>query len=165
MNKGTLEGSRSLWQQRILRFFGVVNVGLGLFGLYLMLETLWLMKGAYGMPQYATPRFKPLLWGLSVLQITFNSVLVTAGVKLVRLRRDGMILSLRLFVVEIAYYLGTTFGLIFLLPHRNPLLKSIDTAKTLTDIPLMPQVLTLYPVIGLVAMLWLLRRSAKGSTP
>ncbi len=144
---------------KVLVVFGILNLAFGSFGVYLMLTTAWMMRGRLDKPPYGAPYTPELFWSLALVQLLFSFGLIASGVQLLRLRRSGVVISIGLFASELVYFVVGTVILVFVFPLGDPLHKSILSAQALTDIPLAPQLFTAYPLIGLIAMLLIMRRT------
>ena len=155
------------WTVRLLRSFGVLHIVFGLAGFALAIELLRRYSAAPIRPDDL--RFEPAAYyTCTALNLIFVSVLVFAGILLLRADLRGVRLSNWLFATEIAYWLLTsTLGLFLTMSHRPTLSVlglSMGAVGGIGNMGISPQILTGYPIIALVALNLLRKRLLQAGT-
>lgn len=137
-----------------LRAFGIANLWFVARGGWLIYATLKGYSSASALP--VDPRIRPpgsetVFLALTCVNIGLLLLLLWAGVLLLRLRITGVVICNGVFIAEIV---------LFLIPPPipvTPLTNLLSAARIIGNMGIAPQILTAYPLLGLVVLNALVR--------
>ena len=107
-------------------------------------------------PVVVTPSFAVTFFTLTWINGIFLCLLILAAVLLLRFRLSGITFCMIVFAAEIGYYIATTP----LSTSGISWFKDVGGAEGVGNMGLAPQILTGYPLIGLI-ILFLVRRNLR----
>ncbi len=107
-------------------------------------------------PVAATHSFTVTFFTLTWINVIFLCLLICATALLLRFRLSGITFCITVFAAEIGYYLITTP----LSMSGIPWFKDLGEAEVIGNMGLAPQILTGYPLIGLIVLI-LVRRNVR----
>ncbi len=143
------------WPAKAVRTVGILNILFGAVGLYLTMLSIrhFSPRATHaGHPPYEPQAY----WAIITINFAFLLVLVFAGWLLWRLDQRGVRLCNWLLSLEIVYWLGyTTLGLFLSMANdkRISLIGlSMGAVGGIGHMGLVPQIVTLYPVVILIVM-------------
>ena len=159
------------WPRVLIRTSGLLSAIVGVGGLFSM-STLVLLPRKYTVAPTLHLRYYSLaFFNKLAMGIGLNFALMGVGLVLWRVGRLGRILANALFVTEIAYFFGKTFGPLWLRAFGGgaAAFGNAAAAAALGDMGIALHMITAFPLLGLLAVnlgYWRLnRRKAGTGTP
>jgi len=144
-----------------LKLFGVGNLVVALWGGWFAYITVRnYLRITSSRPGLDPPNFAAVFFTLTCVNVTLLAVVFCAGVFLLRRRTIGVVLCNIAFSLEIGFFIAQVV-LEMTLP--SAISDSLAAAGGVGNMGIAPQILTGYPVVGLVA-LNLARRCLKSET-
>lgn len=128
----------------VLRFFGVVHLVFAAWGVYLISQLRFF--GVEPDPPYA-PYATEVFVVRTIINLVFLTVLVFAGIFLLRLRIQGVRVSNALFISMIVYFAAGV-----MLGGEGAIGMSIAATAGTGEMGTAPQMLTGYPIISLIVL-------------
>jgi len=157
-----------VWAQRVIRAFGVVSLLMAAFGLALCSETALHFRGLNRWNP-SEPYLALVFWVMTGINFVFLLALAAGGLLLLKLDRKGLRLCNTLFAAEILYWLGAAIGGLYLALRGHEwaagLWRSFAGASGIGNMGIAPQILTFFPVIGLVVLNLAFRRLPRPVAP
>jgi hypothetical protein len=142
--------------QWIVRLIGALNILYGSLGvIYFALMLSWHWHKWPGAP---SPRDWFVFLVLSALSITLIAYLIFLGIRLLQNDRTAIRSTSTVLAIELIYFLATTVLFWLILPPSKASV-AIGFWEMAQD-PLAPQIITAYPLIGLLVTLILSRKKA-----
>jgi hypothetical protein len=144
----------------IVAVFGVANFLFAVRGGSFVYETVRNYHRAttrLSNPVPVTHNFVVVFFTMTSINVVFLALLICAGVLLLRFRRSGITFCISVFAGELIYFLGEgPVG-----PIDSQWSQALAGAQGVGNMGLAPQIVTGYPLIGLIILI-LVRRSLRG---
>ena len=142
------------WGRTLIRSFGVLHLIYGAVGSLFLLHTfLRILPDSAQLGKY--PYERQMYYLSVVVEVSFVSALIVAGVWLIRLSRRGVTLSNYLFTVEIAFWLAYSLFSVGLTMHGGNaagLGMSMGAVAGVGGMATAVQLITGYPLIALAGL-------------
>jgi len=137
------------WPAVTYRVFAIGNVLVVLIGLLFLLPTAWSVRIGAVENAPANSNFAIWFWSMTSVNVCLLALLVVGGVHLFRLRPSGVTICNAVFVGEIVYFFVIGFLWSAL---RGPISMGLAEATGVGSMGLSPQVISGYPLIGLICL-------------
>jgi fatty acid desaturase len=152
----------SNWPSVVFRAFGLANLVLAALGGFFLIFTVF--PGGIAKADAAEqPYFVPFFWAMTAVNVCFLAALVVSGIRLLQLKIIGVVICNLLFVAEIVYFFFF-IGLLWSSAFSERVSMSAAGATGVGNMALAPQLISAYPVLGLVCLnlaRWRRRRESR----
>ena len=138
------------WPSAVYRAFAITNFAIAVIGSIFLVSSVLavLLKPVGNTP--AQPYFLTSYWAMTVANICFLSLLVLGGIYLLQLRATGVTICNIVFFGEILYFL--VIGFLWFPAWPRVISMSVGAATGVGNMGLSPQLISGYPLIGLVCL-------------
>lgn len=138
------------WTSVVYRAFAITNFAVAAIGsIFLASSARVVLIKAVGNTS-TEPYFLISYWTMTAVNVCFLSFLVLGGTYLLRLRSMGVVICNIVVFGEILYFLGLSFLWSPALPKVTSM--SVAAATGIGNMGLSPQLISAYPLIGLVCL-------------
>jgi hypothetical protein len=143
------------WPKSVVRLFGLLNFLYGAAGAYFVLDGL--VRVSQRVQHLAKYRYDPIVFDVELaINALLLAGLILAAYWLVRLDRRGTVLSNYVFSLEILFWVViAVVDLPLAMSHNRTaeeISKSMGAVAGIANMGTAPQILTGYPIIGLVVL-------------
>jgi hypothetical protein len=146
----------------VVRLFGLANLLYAALGLYLVFRTLKGYLRYVGPKLENPPHFPAVFFTLTGVSCLFLILLVYSGIRLLQFRPSAIRFSCLVFLCETLWFfpVQTIMEMI-----DSPVSESVGAAGGVGNMGISPQILTGYPLVGLIALVLIRWRLGRTSPP